>query len=169
MEERKTQIGNAIFEVPTVVGHHKAHAAQEKFFLNCLSLENAWLYSPSKCREPHPTTPCHIPDDLHPQEYGRGQPQTVMHVWRQIRLDGLVRMNDRHDRMKVIWYKSTLLWSLPNNCMGTAQYVVLCSAANNMQQYCCSELNKQVDLPAGDKQVEQAEVRVLCPPYSAHE
>jgi hypothetical protein len=34
-------IGNARFEVLTVVGHHKGQADHEKFFLNCLSLENA--------------------------------------------------------------------------------------------------------------------------------
>jgi len=70
-----------------MVGHHKGQAAQEKF-LNCLSLENAQLYNPSKCREPHPTKPCHIPEDLHPQEYGNGQPQTDTQILRQIRLDG---------------------------------------------------------------------------------
>ena len=57
-----------------MVRHHKGQAAQEKFFLNCLSPENAQLYSPSKCRELHPTTPCHIAEDLHLQEYGNGQP-----------------------------------------------------------------------------------------------
>jgi hypothetical protein len=44
-KEKQIWIRNARFEVLTVVGH-KGQAAQEKFFLNCLSLEDARLYNP---------------------------------------------------------------------------------------------------------------------------